>query len=85
MSAVSIANWHLPRALPTTQQQRRLPSAPTEIEPHAASWRPLTLPEGAQGRVRHSVLQGIWWDRSLDSWMFLGTDFMISVLASLHI
>jgi len=26
------------------------------------------------------VLQGIWWDRSLDSWMFLGTDFMISIL-----
>ena len=31
------------------------------------------------------MLQGIWWDRSLDSWMFLGTDFMISVLPSLHI
>ena len=28
-----------------------------------------------QGGVRHSVLQGIWWDRSLprDSWMFLQT------------
>ena len=24
-------------------------------------------PEGVQGGVRHSVLQGIWWDRSLDS------------------
>ena len=32
-----------------------------------------------------TVLQGIWWDRSLDSWMFLGTDFMISILASPHI
>ena len=31
------------------------------------------------------MLQAIWWDRSLDSWMFLGTDFMISVLPSLHI
>ena len=29
-----------------------------------------------------TVLQ---WDRSLDSWMFLGTDFMISILASPHI
>ena len=52
-----------------------------EIEPHAATAVDLQQP----GRVRHSVLQGIWWDRSLDSWMFLGTDFMISVLASLHI
>ena len=44
-----------------------------------------TIPEGVQGGVRHSVLQGIWWDRSLDSWMFLGTEFMISILASPHI
>ena len=43
---------------------------------------PSATPEGVQGGVRHSVLQGIWWDRCLDSWMFLGTDFMISVLAS---
>ena len=27
---------------------------------------PSTTPEGVQGGVRHSVLQGIWWDRSLD-------------------
>ena len=46
---------------------------------------PSTTPEGVQGGVRHSVLQGIWWDRSLDSWMFLGTDFIISILASPHI
>ena len=46
---------------------------------------PSTTPEGVQGGVRHSVLQGIWWDRSLDSWMFLGTDFMISILTSPHI
>ena len=38
---------------------------------------PSTIPEGVQGGGRRSVLQGIWWDRSLDSWMFLGTDFMI--------
>ena len=31
------------------------------------------------------MLQGIWWDRSLDGWMFLETDFMISILASSHI
>ena len=35
--------------------------------------------------MRHSVLQGIWWDRSLDSWMVLGTYFIISILASPHI
>ena len=62
-----------------TEQQRHLPPASTEIEPHAA------IAEGVQGGVRQSVLQGIWWDRFLDSWMFLGTDFMISILASPHI
>ena len=44
-----------------------------------------TTPEGAQGGVRHSVFQQIWWDKSLDSWMLLGTDFMISTLASPYI
>ena len=43
---------------------------------------PSTTPERVQSGVRLSVLQGIWWDRSLDSWMFLGTDFMIPILAS---
>ena len=33
---VSATNWHLPRALPMTEQQRHLPSASTETEPHAA-------------------------------------------------
>ena len=33
---ISITNWHLPRALPTAEQQRHLPSAPMEVEPHAA-------------------------------------------------
>ena len=49
-----------------------------------SSWS-ATIPEGVQGGVRHSVLQAIWWDRSSDSWMFLETDFMISILASPHI
>ena len=44
-----------------------------------------TVYEGVQGEVRNSVLQGILWDRSLDSWMFLGTHFMISILAFPHI
>ena len=46
---------------------------------------PSTTPEGFQGGVRHFVLQGIWWDRSLDGWMFLGTHVMISILAFSHI
>ena len=33
---MSTTNWHLRRALPTTEQQRHLPSASMEIEPHAA-------------------------------------------------
>ena len=33
---MSTTNWHLPRALPTVEQQRHLPSTSTEIEPHAA-------------------------------------------------
>ena len=56
------------------EQQRNLPSTSLEIEPHAAIAVDLQQP---LGRVRHPVLQGIWWDRSLDSWMVLGTDFMI--------
>ena len=40
--------------------------------------------QGVQGGERHSVLQGIWWDSLLCSWMFLETDFMISILASPH-
>ena len=59
---VSTTNWHLPKALPTTEKQWCLPSAPTETEP---CWLSIA-PEGMHGWVRHSVLQGIWWDRSLD-------------------
>ena len=33
---LSTTNWHLPRSLPTTEQQCHLPSASAEIEPHAA-------------------------------------------------
>ena len=33
---LSTANWNLPRALPMPEQQRHLPSASMEIEPHAA-------------------------------------------------
>ena len=46
---------------------------------------PSTTPEGVHGGVRHSVLQKIWWGRDLNSWMFRGTDFMVSIPASPHI
>ena len=66
---VSTSNWLLPRALPMPEQQRHLPSASVENELHAAVAVDLqrtlrefrvTNPEGIQGEVRHSVLQGIW-------------------------
>ena len=41
--------------------------------PCCYSCRSSTTPEGVQGGARHSVLQGIWWDRSLDSWMFFSS------------
>ena len=66
--SISTTNWHLPRALPMTEEQRHLPSASMEIEPHAAIAVDLQQAqrELVQGGVRRSVLQGIWWDRSLD-------------------
>ena len=50
--------------------------------PCCCSCWPSSTPGRVQGGGRHSVLQGIWWDRSLDTWMLLGTGFMISILAS---
>ena len=79
MYIVSTANWHLPRALPMTEQEH-LTTASAEIEPCAA-----IATEGVQGEVRHCVLPGIWGDRSSGSWVFLGIDFMISVLVSPYI
>ena len=70
----------------TEQQQGHLPSASAEIQPSAAAAVYLQCPpEGFQGGVRYPVLQGIWWNRALDSYIFLGTDFMIPIFASLHI
>ena len=43
---------------------------------------PSTPTERVQGGVRHSVFQGIWPDKSLDSWVFSGPDFRIP---SLHL
>ena len=47
---------------------------------------PATCLEGSSGwRVRHSVLQGNWWSKPLDSQIFSETDFMIQIHASPHI
>ena len=70
---LSTTNWHLPRALPATEQQRHLPAASPETEPHAAIAVDLQQPLRDGRGVRHAGLQGIWW--TLDSCMFLGTDF----------
>ena len=51
-------NWHLPRALPATEQQGHLPSASTETEACAAAdtrLQPQPLPEGVQGGGRRSA------------------------------
>ena len=77
-------NWHLPRALPRTEQQRHLPSASREIEPPAA------VAADFQQSLRE-----FRWSKALCApgnlvgqdfrQMFLGTDFTILILASPHI
>ena len=76
--AMSTTNWHLPGALPASERQRHLPYASMETEPHSAKavdfqqpWRDFRVERG-------TLLQGLW---SVDSWVFLGIDFMVSILA----
>ena len=64
--SISTTNWHLPRALPMTEEQRHLPSASMEIEPHAAITVDLQQSLREFRVERGTLLQGIWWDRSLD-------------------
>ena len=52
---------------PATEQLGHLSPASEETEPCAIAAVDLQHPKGVQGGVRHSVLQGIWWNRSLDS------------------
>ena len=49
----------LTRALPTIEQQRHLPSASMEIEPHAAIAVDLQQSLREFSMERHTVLQGI--------------------------
>ena len=48
---LSTTNWHIPRALPTTKQQRHLPSASMEIEP------PVAMDFGLQQALREFRVQ----------------------------
>ena len=41
--------------------------------PCCYSYWPSTIPEEVQAGVRHSVLQGTWWYRSLNSWIFFSS------------
>ena len=86
---VSATDWHLPRAFTshwTTTTRAFAICLDRDWTPCFYSYWPSTTPGGVLGEVRHTVVQGIWWDRwSLDSWMFSGTGFMISILASPHI
>ena len=80
---MSTTNWHLPRAFASDWTTTRRAFA---ICLGCCSCWSLTLPEENSGwRERLSLLQGNWQNRSLDSQIFLGTDFMNPVLASPHI
>ena len=81
---MSTTNWHLPRALPMTEQQRHLPSASMEIEPHAAITVDLNTPGWSSWWSEASCAPGNLVGQVF-RWMFLGTDFIISILASPHI
>ena len=61
---LSTTNWHLPRAFASN---RATATRAFAMCPCYCSCWPSTLPEGVSGwRVRHSVLQGNWWNRSVD-------------------
>ena len=58
-----------PEHFPVTEQQQQgyLPPASAETEPcTAAATNPQQPEGGAEWRLRHSVLQGNWRNRSLD-------------------
>ena len=62
---LSTTNWHLPRAFARNWATAAWAFAASLC---CCSCRLSTLPAGVSGwRVRHSVLQGNWWNRSLDT------------------
>ena len=70
------------RALPMTEQQRHLPSASTEIKPHAAIALTFSNPWGSSGWSEAPCAPGDLVGQVLDSWMFLGANFMILILVT---
>ena len=69
---ISITNWH--KSIANSWTTKAFAICPyggwTPCCYSFWPWPP-TTPERVQGGVRHSVLQGIWWDRYLDNWMIL--------------
>ena len=78
---LSTTNWHLQRAMPTTEQQRHLPSASMETEPCA------TITVDLQQLLREFRVEwALYAPGNLYTvGCFIGTDFMISILVSPHI
>ena len=68
-----------------TEQQRPLPSASLETEPRAAIAVDRQQPRGSSGWSEMLWAPGNLVGQVVDSWMSLGTDFMISILASPHV
>lgn len=81
---MSTINWHLPRALPTTEQQRRLPSACRRLSPTLLQLSTFNTPEGVQGGEEALCAPGESGGAGLWVLEVLGTDFTISILASPH-
>ena len=79
---LSSTNWHLPRAFASERTT-------TTVLPDClyGDWtlcccrcQPSTPTEGSSvWRKRHAELQGNWWNRALDSYIFSGADFMIQI------
>ena len=83
--AMSTINWHLPRALPTPDNKGICHLPLCRLNPMLLWLLTSHTHWGSSGWREALCAPGIWWDSSLDSWMFLGTDFMISILTSPHI
>ena len=72
----------LTKSIASDWTTRHLPSASTEIAAIAADFQ---QPLRELGGVKALCAPGNLVGQVLDSWMFLGTDFMFSTLASPHV
>ena len=73
--ALSTASWHWGHCQWRNKGVCRLPL--WRLNPVLLRLLIFDTPWGSSGWRQHSVLQRIWWDRYLDSWIFSETDFMI--------